>query len=90
MENVPAEVKHLMSFAPKKDIATALVRVRSSFKRDKKTVLELENRISEMIIALELLPENVTHKEVMNRIYRLTGVLTEQSDMAEAVAEGLE
>jgi len=59
-------------------------------KRDRRAVVDLETQLHEMIDAIGLLRENSTHQDVMNRIYRITGVLSESTDEVESVVEHMD
>jgi len=88
--SIESEVQLLLKHYPKKDIATALVRSRQKMKRDRRAVVDLETQLHEMIDAIGLLRENSTHQDVMNRIYRITGVLSESTDEVESVVEHMD
>jgi len=88
--SIESEVQLLLKNYPKKDIATALVRSRQKMKRDRRAVVDLETQLHEMIDAIGLLRENSTHQDVMNRIYRITGVLSESTDEVESVVEHMD
>jgi hypothetical protein len=70
--NLDAEVDWLLKNFPKRDIATALARRRERDKRNSSSVLTMERQLFEIKESLELLPENATHQDVLNRIRSLS------------------
>ena len=84
-----AEVKLIMGF-PKRDIATALVRLRDQKRRNRRRVMELENQLEDIVSGLGLLHENAVPKDIMDHIHRLTGALTDTTDEVESVVEHMD
>lgn len=65
------EADGLMAEHAKKDITMALLRSRERGARDRRAVVQGEERHFELIDALGLLPESVTHSDVLKRAHDL-------------------